>query len=1261
MINDKEQLDHKETISAYSDFFEPHKRVVRSLKKYKKSSLISYIGGLLTMPEFQSSNFRLALLQNFAVVTACGDKIPRPCSMQCWLNKLGKGKFTAKEDSAENVFVSRVFDGDENYLIFESLCESSAFHLQRFINILENNEDNIPSNMVKPFSDLKRAVRALLIMSDEIVRRSKLSAFDLGAESPPDTISMDLVCRGEQANGRIVFQREDFAHLDIELEDIKRFILDEKHYEKLQYENYGDHSLERQPILVVDGKFYLTIPSFVSMAIRIGIVEFFLDHGQERLLNYFYMKEMFDTFQDVPVFRGRLSSMQLPKEVEKMPIVNSGGLIDEGRALNVCFVFEPFSYHHNQLATKETELLLSQIPGAISNTIDKMKKDFFSQSCFQSGVSLIIWCSWRGLLFQNIEYLKVKKYQWRTEHISAPDFMTINRGFSWLDIWRLLDLEDQYAKKLNIRLDKLNGLLTTYERSESLGGYFFEHNKNELTANSIISWPSDFLLRIRKERTQNTNIHRRKTWEQRTVRVNRFHQTSSFREDRKLPLYRSIDDFKQNRFVAVYESRLHDWWVEIEAPHSTNNFRHQLFEALAKWIGRSAPVIEKNIKRSSRNSILWSYRLEDNVQSGLIEPITVSENENEYYRSLIQCEVNNNVVNVITRKGFLYVFGMPENLGERLLVEAFVTGTLKVLGEIDSPETVHALVEKIVPDDNARMIHMFRTKEFGDYFTLRKSEDALLISQKDDALSRIELECESRNSDEERYLVEGETSCCTHLNNIVSSIWNEIQSKLKTFNREKLLLNLLLQYEDIKMHAAQWNRTARANLSIHDDKQTIETELIQKTTNFSRTLIAIQILIEIAVCQCPKNSKTYAGELDISRLLSNVMHMINYGNWSDVIHYKSMKPEIKITTLGDAHDVSSEETTLFQYGKYLLRAQNQYNVDSYEENFFQIKQDQDETKTEKLFENSFCEAWREEFNFTIDEVFTFMRGLYEEGIDRQKLVFLGTEDEICKFNGLNHLDKTIIKQMLRSFSIWPRKTFMKIPCKYSGSKKESYPWRHRRQLSLVRRPIVKLDDVDSRYLLAPRLILDGIQKTLEYYYRGEYDAKTFSSKKMRVWAGESVNDRGDLFNEKVFNLLQELGWQVKSNIKPTEILNNEDNKLDRDYGDIDVLAWKSGRILAIECKSLELVTSPSDIARQLHDFLGVARDSGKLDRLKKHLQRLELLNNNREIVRDFIGESEFSSIEGLLVFSQKTPMHFSNQVRKCGIRILSIDELKDSL
>ncbi|WP_404936839.1 hypothetical protein P7C00_16185 [Pseudomonas sp. JDS08PS003] len=96
----------------------------------------------------------------------------------------------------------------------------------------------------------------------------------------------------------------------------------------------------------------------------------------------------------------------------------------------------------------------------------------------------------------------------------------------------------------------------------------------------------------------------------------------------------------------------------------------------------------------------------------------------------------------------------------------------------------------------------------------------------------------------------------------------------------------------------------------------------------------------------------------------------------------------------------------------------------------------------------------------------------------------------------------------------------------------------------------------------------------------------------------------------------ELGWQVAPEIKLTKILRMP---LDRDYGDVDVLAWSptKGRVLIIECKDLQLKKTYGEITEQLSDFRGLEID-GKRDFLRKHLDRVDVLQKHRLKALEFL-------------------------------------------
>jgi hypothetical protein len=145
---------------------------------------------------------------------------------------------------------------------------------------------------------------------------------------------------------------------------------------------------------------------------------------------------------------------------------------------------------------------------------------------------------------------------------------------------------------------------------------------------------------------------------------------------------------------------------------------------------------------------------------------------------------------------------------------------------------------------------------------------------------------------------------------------------------------------------------------------------------------------------------------------------------------------------------------------------------------------------------------------------------------------------------------------------------------------------------------------------------------------------------MRRWIGHANNVQRTEFNSTVALRMRELGWQVEPQVRLTKILGRP---LDRDYGDIDVLAWRPnlGRVLVIECKDVQYNKTLGQVAEQLADFLGEVRPNGKPDHLKKHLNRLEVLSAHKLEVARALKLTSPIELEGHLVFKNPVPMRFA--------------------
>ena len=147
---------------------------------------------------------------------------------------------------------------------------------------------------------------------------------------------------------------------------------------------------------------------------------------------------------------------------------------------------------------------------------------------------------------------------------------------------------------------------------------------------------------------------------------------------------------------------------------------------------------------------------------------------------------------------------------------------------------------------------------------------------------------------------------------------------------------------------------------------------------------------------------------------------------------------------------------------------------------------------------------------------------------------------------------------------------------------------------------------------------------------------------------------GHSFNAEVAQKLSDAGWQVQRNVELPRILNR---KMEHDFGDIDVLAWKLDhkQVLVIECKDPSPARNYSEIAAQLSDYQGV-EVNGKADKLQKHLNRLSILQANQEPLQRFTN-TQNSQIVSCLVCSSAVPMQYAKIDALTGTHVGTLEEV----
>ena len=502
--------------------------------------------------------------------------------------------------------------------------------------------------------------------------------------------------------------------------------------------------------------------------------------------------------------------------------------------------------------------------------------------------------------------------------------------------------------------------------------------------------------------------------------------------------------------------------------------------------------------------------------------------------------------------------------------------------------------------------------------------------------------------------VEGKDACTIFLNRVVTELINETSTFLSNFERKSTLFRLVTNCEKAYAEELHWRRTSAAVFGLHNNQDDVEKIYVKQLSKFAGAANASRILIEMALCVCSENNGNQISDIELSKLIALAALIAGMGGLSDAVHYNTLPPILTISPLGDIlfrntfGEMVVEPTLSKAIGKKVVSEALLQKI-NYEEPKIG-------GAVRGNINSEFWDIWILEMGFNIDEGRSIIEALEDKGINDKTVCFYIKQSEYLSLIKNKKITESAAKNFLNRFSLKTRSHWNKLPKGYQS--KDIYPWRFGRRLSFVTRPILMINNrEDPILLIAPNALRRGYIYVLDGAYTGSFEQIFFNSKEMKnTWWGKA--SEGHTHNASVAKELIEKGWNVRQNIGLPEMFNR---KMDRDYGDVDILAWRHRYrdVLIIECKDLSQARNYSEIAELLSDYQGIIT-KGKPDKLKKHLNRVELIKTNLKQVQNFTELNDLN-IVSCLVCSEVVPMQYAVIPALTGTLIGNISDILKEL
>lgn len=1225
-----------------------NKALVRNLKKFSGESAIPLIASLLTIPKYQANCIRLETLVTLAAIHCEGRKVARTIDVCRWHHMLQSSQTVLADDATGDIFVHLVNFEGEAFRLIGGTWNHTDFYVQRILDVVET----MPNEEI--FSRWKETIRLLLNISDQLCERSGLSRYQgRTAEYFKPILVHDLPSE-DSLLSRTTFTLGDFSTTEEVLELLESLTLDEEILTELPKQLVEESILVHAPLLSFKGNnFCITLPARVGDTLREFVLLQCLDHG------------LADSFDQTlrQIYQWQLSTSKLlnllepvqtmPLETQDEQIAYTVVEIDEGHFIAVFSILPSLETLYERVFDPASETD-DTIEKAITRTVNEVISDVSSRPEFHRGRVFYITCCW-GL----DSYLRVpvdSYANWTSCQLSAGDFDRMNylRDISFTYLWKILDgLETLQAQGIKF-LDSLS-LLDLVSWAHRHAGQLLPHeqgadSKVSLTEPLELQMSPTSLFEVRQLSYQAHDIHVVRDDSDSPHTLVRADPYDRSHNDIFARLYYSKSDFiEQRKHTVFYEGNMQIWTTLTTTDTISVEFEGHILQQVNTWLARIGNAVDNFTSRSSVEPRIGRVDIEleskHDPAHTLNNPTT--DELAEYCRT--EYSDSGNSAKIVFKDGFEAGFNASKNVAKQLFGRTLTQAVLQVLRL--PIENLSTFEKEIFPNKDPESLH--RTVSYQSPHHLETELSPKLIQHSKVQTSSVELGLGSRvQSQSAGAQIIGKTESTAFLNGVVNILLDDIVAKLQHFERRATIKKLLLNIERTEQDKSEIIGTSDSVNGLFQEDLPLCDYSAGDVSRFREVIVVSQTLMEIAICECPLGSGREPANLELSKLMAQVKSFIYHGGMSDAISVNLLEPTISVTPIGQILYRSTLDQNIAQQSLTQLSAEDFLNL-------IPDQQKQYETSSfvedaEEYSDPTFPKLWKQDFGYRLELGLSMIETLETLAQSLQIDYFQLTKQEYLKLVKNFGVSKGAAEAFLLQFSMLPRAHWQELPKGFENF--DTQPWKFGNKYSYLTRPIVRLTDGESNtseLIVCPAALLRAFIYVIDQATCGRLD-RTFFPRPSRWDKWLDDGQQRHPFTKQVTHKLQEAGWNTKVNVKIAELLQT---KLEQEYGDIDVIAWKDDKqeVLVVECKDLALVRDIADIASGLSQYQGKTVD-GKRDKLKQHHDRMNLLEDHLPMVAKF-AQLDQVTIKSCLIFSRVNPMFYATIPALKGTFVGRIDDL----
>lgn len=679
--------------------------------------------------------------------------------------------------------------------------------------------------------------------------------------------------------------------------------------------------------------------------------------------------------------------------------------------------------------------------------------------------------------------------------------------------------------------------------------------------------------------------------------------------------------------------------------------------AVAFWMDRLRPAIEKAIVENFKCSVEIDLTFDEETLSDKYINYKPMKPLGEGTMAVSRTDTG---IEVAFDQSFIHGFMGPDNGQERKMMKGIVS---RMLGVED--DNVQSIIDTYIPLGQAKMILMMEASNSPISFPMWLNPPIYIHL----ASSQLMLDLFPQWMAEKEFDITGELSTVeqkdSFLHNGVDVLLDKLYPSVAKFESHSLIKRLISNHETLIYQREHNKMLHPAQILCFGDVEEKRKEFFEIERRLSEAGLATRALIEYVSAIQDTSGKDEAGSDDIEWLLSIMSEITHIGSVCDAVHLGVSNHTIEKLASGryGIYDDEFSESVAGFASACSIETMNNYVEDfaSKMDSLADLHPRTRSEKSEKLEEidGSFLADWGISYTAILQLLYScYILAIKEKRsvLELEEKVFAKAIIEICP-----ELNDDTISKCLAHLSLEKREKYLTPPDGMDW--KEVLPWMYNRELSYLRRPIVKWKMADGSVNLIfgfRSCLTAGIQLT-DLLYSGRLKN---GGKRLEKLLGKFESEKGTAFNEEVRSWLKQntelIVWDYDVSMKPKGSFATSTEL--GDLGDIDVLAYDSVNnvVYSIECKNTNTAKNIREMKKEMDDYLGRG-DNPEKDKKKalvlKHLRRHKWLVENIEMVMKFVGAESKPIVKSMMLTSEVIPTSYLRK-EETPLSILNYQELK---